>query len=247
MNTVSERSLVIRLQERFRYGLAVQEVLDSLHRWFRVIVCPYYVVQEDCRPTSLPGNEMPEHYEIRFLDESDLDALRQIASAPPPTGRLEASMQRGRCLGLFLDKRLAACSWSRTDFIPVPNSGRAPLRALADDEAYLFGALVSRDYRGRRLAPVLRQAAYRLLKQTGKRRLYSVTLVFNRSSRRFKARLGARELELRLVLGIARWRAIDIRVRRLAGDAQSPAFTLLDLSTPRLMRSVNHEATPPQL
>lgn len=245
MSSASNRSLAVRVRERFRYGLATQEALDSLRRWFRITVCPYYLVAEGQDPTSPPDPEAAAGYEIRFLGEADLEAMHRIASTPVPPGRLEA-LRFGQCLGLFADGRLAAYTWSRTDIIPSPLT-RMPLRPLGDDEAYLFGAYVSRDHRGRRLAPILRQALYRRLNATGRTRFYSITLAFNRSSRRFKARLGARETELRLVIGVAGRRHLDIRLRRLQADSKSPAFKTLNASTPKSRESMSHEVAPPQL
>jgi len=64
-------------------------------------------------------------------------------------------------------------------------------RPLESDEAYLHSACVHPDYRGRDIAPLMRGACYRALREEGYERFYSVTKFFNKPARRFKHKLGA--------------------------------------------------------
>ena len=233
MKSQPDRSVATRILERFRYGLASQEILDATARWLRILVCPYYVVAECLQsgttsvPRSLSG------YQIRPLAAADLERVRSMRVGQPVSGALEALIGSGRCLGLIGDGQIAGYTCWRADMVPVPYS-TSKLFELADNEAYMFGASIAREFRGRRLAPALRRQLYVELATTGRTKLYSITLAFNRSSRRFKARLGARELELRLVLGIVNWRALDLRVRRYDSATRGPAMQLLRLPTGRV-------------
>lgn len=228
MNTASKRSLGTRIRERFRYGLAIQEVLDSLQRRLRILVVPYFLVVEGLQPDFTPSEQGAQSFEIRFLDDADMESLAKIRTNLVPLARLKKTLGHSKCLGIFVDGRLAGYTWGRVDVIPTPNTV-LPLVVLDDGEAYLFDALVSRDFRGYNLAPIVRQQLYRELQKIGKTRFYSITLAFNRSSRRFKAKLGAKEIELRLTLGISRWRAIDMRLKSFEGGTRAPSFRLLKL------------------
>lgn len=215
-----QRGVFTRIRERVRYGLLTQEMVDALHRKFRILIVPYFVVLEGTDPGARPP-ETDERIDCRFLERSDLPQVAAIRTQATTLARLERILEHSRCLGIFVDGRLAGYTWSRDDEIPVPVTGQT-LVELAPDEALLFDAFVAREFRGLNLAPVVRDALYRELAKLGRTRLYSVTMAFNRSSRRFKRKLGAQEIELRLLLGIRGSRALDVRLRRLGGTARGP-------------------------
>jgi hypothetical protein len=73
---------------------------------------------------------------------------------------------------------------------------------LNDNEAYLLGMYTFEDFRGMNLAPYLRYKSYKLLQEEGRDRLYSITAYFNQSSLRFKKKLGARHLNLKMYIGL---------------------------------------------
>jgi hypothetical protein len=75
-----------------------------------------------------------------------------------------------------------------------------------------------------RLAGLLRYALQYDLARLGRRRFYSVTLVFNRSSRRFKSRLGASEHELRIYMHLRAGSlfGLDLRLWRREPHLKSP-------------------------
>ena len=88
------------------------------------------------------------------------------------------------------------------------------MHRLSHDEAYLFDMYVDKDFRGMSLAPLLRHHLFQHLTSQGVRRFYSMTAYFNRSSRKFKAKLGARELELRFTIGFWSRLNADFLLRR---------------------------------
>ena len=71
-----------------------------------------------------------------------------------------------------------------------------------DDEAYLENMYTYENFRGKNLAPYLRYQCYKMLAGEGKNVCYSMTQCFNTSSRKFKAKLGARHRELYLHIGL---------------------------------------------
>ncbi len=228
MNMKSKRSMVKRIRERFRYGLALQEVIDVLQRRFNILVYPYYIVSETLNENYVPNYEDVPPFSIRYLKIIDMESVVKIRPWMSTLAKLQSDIQLYNCLGIIVNDQLAGTTWSRDDVIPVPNSGQ-PLVELGSDEAYLFDAFVGREFRGYRLAPIVRHQLYCELVKIGKTQFYSITLAFNKSSRRFKARLGAREIELRLMVGIAGWRAIDFRLTAKNNNKLTPRYKLLKL------------------
>ena len=129
-----------------------------------------------------------------------------------PERMLERFRSDSRAIGIFVDGNLAAYTWYRVDIVPTPYCAGELFR-LERDEAYLFDAYVVPAYRGRRLVNLVRYRAYEELQRLGRDHLYSITLAFNSSSHRFKQKLRAENAELRLQLGLARWKVIDFRLR----------------------------------
>lgn len=230
MSVKLERSLITRVRERFRYGLAIQEVIDILLRRYNIMVYPYFIVAESLDEKSVPNYNSVPYFKIRLLGEEDVKLILDINVRKRAPDKLKKEIKKHKCLGVFVDDRLAGTTWSRYDFIPIPNS-RQPLVELEDDEAYLFDAFIARDFRGHRLASIVRHQQYCELVKNGKSRFYSISLAFNSSTRRFKARLGAKELELRLLLGIAGWRSIDFRLKNYISYKALPRFRAIDLKT----------------
>ena len=135
-------------------------------------------------------------------------------------------LQTNMCFGIFQGDQLAGYTWANLQACPVPKGGDY-LFALNESEAYLFGAYVAREFRGRRLAPLLRHNVHRCLADMGRERFYSITLACNASSRKFKQRLGAREAELRLMLRLGDGPGLDFRVRRETPVVATPILKVL--------------------
>jgi hypothetical protein len=223
---VERRRLATRFRERLRYGLFTQEILDQLSR-IGLLIRPYYLVEEGLRE----GQPVPagaDAYPVRFLTKDDLPEIIAI-STRRPTAQFEKLISAGRCLGIFVDGELAGYTCSREDGVFLVWAD--PLLELNEREAYLFGAFVARSFRGHDLAPIVRYRLYEALAELGRHTLYSITLAFNRSSRRFKAKLGARELELRVILGFGRMVALDLRLWRFEGEARMKRGQFLSART----------------
>ena len=217
--TDTRRSFLQKLHDRIRYGLALQEFLDLLARRFSLVFMPYYVVLEIQQSPS--GDAVDASWEIRYLDEHDTQLICALRTQPRNAGELRRLLHVSHCLGAFAGGQLAGYSWSRYDRTSVPVRGQG-LFTLNDGEAYLFDAFIAPEFRGRRLMNFLRSRQYAELRKAGKNRFYSITRAFNSSSRRFKARLGAREVECRLIVGTRRGWAIDVRLRVLERGARGP-------------------------
>jgi GNAT superfamily N-acetyltransferase len=219
--TSSDRSLRARLIGRLRHGLLAQELVDRLART-GLVLCPYFITLEDVR-----GSEdlAPDpRLTMRWLSQEDITEMLRIALRKVGAAHIRELMTTSSCMGVFCDDQLAGYSWASPIRVPIPTGTGQALFELAPDEAYLFDMYVAPQYRGLRLAGLLRSQLYRALAAQGRTRAYSITLAFNRSSRRFKARLGAREIELRLYVHVrlGRLPGIDLRLWRAREPLRSP-------------------------
>jgi hypothetical protein len=205
--------LLPRLWGRIRNGLIVQDLLDCLGG-IGLVIRPYFVNLESAPHEDAPP--LPEQCSVRQLTVADIEEIVRITLRPPDPTDLASNLERYYCLGLFYEGELAAYTWASTRGLPVPDSGGAKLCDLTTVEAYLFDMYVIPRHRGTRLAGTLAQSMHGEMTRIGRNQFYSLTIAFNRSARRFKARLGAREMELRLYLHL-RWgrlTGVDFRLRR---------------------------------
>ena len=233
-NSSKGPSVFTRVRNRFRYGLATQEVLDRLSATLGLVIYPYFFVHEQIQPgMEFTNPDDGDDYQVRYLTEHDMQLLESRSAQRRSAGALVEKLRSGsRCLGFFVNGEPAAYTWYRLDRVPVA-MWMTELFRLEDDEAYLFDAYVLPAYRGRRLAPLVRYRAYEELKKIGRHRLYSITLGFNASSRRFKQRLQGKETELRLLVGFKRWKGIDIRLRAFDDHLRTPARRVLGRIRPK--------------
>lgn len=215
------RLLLQRLLGRLRNGLLIQEVLDRLAR-AGLVIYPYYIVLEPLPAEPPPA--LPPRCTVRSLVAGDAAEMARISVRPSSEEAIGARMAQAASLGIFYDGQLAGYSWAGLQRLPIPGSYGQALFGLESNEAYLFDIYVAPPYRGMRLAGLLRSALQHDLARRGRRRFYSVTLVFNRSSRRFKSRLGAREHELRIYVHLqaGSLSGLDLRLRRRKPHLKSP-------------------------
>jgi GNAT superfamily N-acetyltransferase len=210
-----------RLWGRIRNGLIVQDLLDGLGH-IGLVIRPYFVNAEFGPHEDAPP--LPEQCSVRQLTVADVKEIVRVTLRPPDPTDLASSLEQCYCVGLFYEGELAAYAWASTRGVPVPDSGGARLFDLTADEAYAFDMYVIPRYRGTRLAITLAQSMHSQMFRLGHHHFYSITIAFNRSARRFKTRLGAREMELRLYLHL-RWgrlRGVDFRLRRWGLRLRTP-------------------------
>jgi len=90
-------------------------------------------------------------------------------------------------------------------------------RHLSPNEAYLFAAYANPDYRGQNIAPQMRAACYSSLRNIDRSEFCTRTNYFNASARRFKSKLGADNVALRVYLSVFRICAKTFTLKRIGG------------------------------
>lgn len=222
-NLPSWRVLLQRFRGRLRYGLLT---LYFLHRLARagLVVYPYFVSMERCRSEAPPATD--PRSTVRALTAQDAAEMARISVGQSKEEAIVSGLSQPVCLGIFYDGQLAGYSWASLRTVPIPGSFGQSIFNLKPREAHLFYIYVAPRYRGLRLAGLLHRSLQHELARRGYRRFYSITLAFNRSSRRFNARLGVRELELRLYLHLhlRSLPGVDLRLWRREPSLRSPRW-----------------------
>lgn len=160
---------------------------------------PYYWELEGlsmANPPEIRGD--PDNFNLEYLSLKD---IRELSGSIHGINRLLLleGMENGqKCIGLRrVNDKIAAFMMIETQAFNY----KKRIINLKDNEAYLLGMYTFEDFRGMNLAPYLRYKSYKLLMDEGRDRLYSITAYFNKSSLKFKSKLGARHLSLQIYIG----------------------------------------------
>jgi hypothetical protein len=213
----------VRLKNRFRFGLATQELLDRLARW-GIVIYPYFLVDEPVRVRP-ELDRMEPGLQIRQLRVDEAALIASLPERPRDEAAIRATLRRATCVAILEDGQLLGYCWFARDQVRGM-AGTDPMLELPADCAYYFDMFVCRNARGRALAVLLRNHLNRLLMAQGVTHACSISLAFNRSTRRFKAKLDAVEVELRLFLRLKPFAAIDLRLRRTPWRLSTPALLI---------------------
>ncbi len=181
---MSTASYLLQLRDKAKYSGYTRLFFDALRR-VGVVIGPYYLVREDIYDcTANTQEELADNYQFEFLDKSHCDELAGARSHYYNSAQLKQRFEEGDyCLALLIDEQLASYSWySLTKFRG---------KALAENEAYLYDAYTNPEHRGLGLVPIVRRQVYRTARAANKTRLLSLSEYFNKSSLRFKEKLGS--------------------------------------------------------
>lgn len=185
---------------RVRYGLTLFSIRNILSRT-GIDIEFYYWVKEGSRkfiPPVIKGN--PSEFEIKKLSfEETQEALKSSSGMEGHLEELRIKFENGQsCLALTHKNKIAAYMFiETTDFV-----FRHKLFKLKKDEVYLLNMYTFESYRGQNCAPYLRYKSYQLLKDQGIKNIYSITAYFNTSSKKFKKKLNAKNLNLFLSINL---------------------------------------------
>lgn len=189
-----------KLLSKFRYGIMIYFLLSRLQR-LGIEICPYYWVQEGI-DEGMPNNfdKIVDGYTFEPLGIKDMETLSGISDREnKPEDELVARLKKGNiCIGAKYQNEIAAFTWCDFTGEAIPDR-KMILRA---HEAYLFDMHTMKQFRGHNIAPHLRYQCYRILKELEKTTYYSISEAFNAPSIKFKRKLNARFLELRLKLSL---------------------------------------------
>lgn len=221
-NVAPASSAWLRFRNRLRFGLATQEVLDRLARC-GLVIYPYYFVHEPVRTRK--ELVCPPGLVFRPLDSSWVQRFARVPERLRDEAKTRSFMEFATCFVALDHDEIVAHCWCTTSQMRGISGGDA-IVALPADCAYLFDMFVCRSARGRNVAALLRNHVHGLLAEKGVRHAISVSLVFNTSTRKFKAKLGSVESELRLLLRVKPFTGLDVRLHRKPWFLDTPRLAL---------------------
>ncbi|MGB5783474.1 MAG: GNAT family N-acetyltransferase, partial [Eudoraea sp.] len=145
---------------------------------------------QDCEPPKIKGN--PSDYELVHLEIEEIEVVRKNIVGSDQIPRILDFHSQIKCIALRHEGEIAAFTLIELDHF---NYNRMVFH-LKENEAYLFHMYTFESYRGKNLAPYLRYQSYLMLRDMGRDKIYSITQYFNKSSKNFKKKLNARNLQL---------------------------------------------------
>jgi GNAT superfamily N-acetyltransferase len=177
-----------------------------------ILIRPYHLVAEGLKnaaPRPLAGELAG--YELGFLGPRDMPALAAIPGRVVSLETLLSRLQEGKlCIGAKYDGEIVAFTWCNLTECEMV---RHHLFSLQEHEAYLFDAHTLERFRGRGIAPRLRYRCYEELAKLGRDQCYSITAVWNPPAAKFKKKLGARVLELGVLVTLFRRWSFHVPLR----------------------------------
>jgi len=199
-------NFVLKIQENPTL-MRIYHIVSSL-----IQLIPYYIIEEyfhDQKKLNVPFKK--EDSEIGILTREDMELLGNHEENNIKTEELIRWLEDGRlCVAFRYKGNIASYSWCDLNYLQY--KGRTV--ALKQNEAFLFHARTYKTFRGKNLAPCVRNELCKLLKQRGIDRFLSMTIWSNTASMKFKQKLGARPIELFLYVGLFRKFHIHFRLKK---------------------------------
>lgn len=189
----SKVSSLKKILIKVRYGLTLQGIRYLL-RMMRIDFSPFYLFQEGINFTEMPEIKgINEEYSCELLGPGDMKVIGAINDYGYSEEKLLRLLEAGeQCLGIKHNDEIAAFMWVKFDEINYMSTHIT----LNSDEAYLWFMYTRQSYRGNNLAPYLRYQSYKMLKEMGRDKLYSISDSFNSPAVIFKKKLNAKKLKL---------------------------------------------------
>lgn len=182
------------IRNRFKNGLVLYSLNNLLTRT-GIDINLYYWVREGSVDFDAPKiKDKDTHYTFQFLELEDVEALRSLKMRYNKSELIEGIKNGQKCIALKDADNLAALMFIEYNSFKFKGKDFT----LGQEDAYLLNMYTLNEYRGKNLAPYLRYKSYELLKEAGKKNLYSITEYFNYSSRKFKEKLKAQHISLYL-------------------------------------------------
>ena len=171
-------NIVIFIQER-PFLLNVYRKLSSV-----VKIVPYVLMEEryveELEPAFHPSIN---NLILVRLNRNDILEIASHKEVLESADSMLANLKEGRiCLGLKHDGKIVSYTWCNLEVCSFKNWKMQ----LNSDEAYLYDIRTFKSYRGMKLAAYLRYELYKLLIAQGRTRFYSISLLSNVSSFKFK-------------------------------------------------------------
>lgn len=178
-----------------RHGLFFHGVRNRLAK-LGLDFMPYYWVLEGDEPLDPPKiRDDVSKYTTSYFGEEELTYIQNSIIGIAHKNLVEDYRNGQVCVGLKCGEEIAAYMLIQRNDVVF----RGATIKLGENEAYLKGMYTFENYRGKGLAPYLRYECYQLVKEKfGTVKNYSISEYFNKPTLKFKRKLKAKNLELRM-------------------------------------------------
>jgi len=196
---VHKSETIKRIQEKVHYGLFIHTLLGKF-RYKGINIRPYYLVREQL--VEHFGKKFDtgfDEFEIGFLKSKDM-AFASYSRNVHEKAYLKRLDEGKKCFGVKFNGELAALMWVDLEKCNF----QSEMFSLQQNEAYLYDTWTSNDFRGKGIAPYMRYQCYKALNKLYRNKFYSITEYFNTPAVKFKKRLGAKNIKLRLFVELFR-------------------------------------------
>lgn len=203
-NVAKNKTGLSALRDKFRYGLVLLSLRDALIK-LGIEITPFYWMKEGVPDAPDPQFDVAsDEYEFSFFDAEDIECICDLPERSfVSREHVRKIYAKGtKCYGAKYNGEIAGFSWFDLDEC-FSRLYKTPMKS---NEAYLFDVYVLNAFRGKNLAPLLRQHIYGILREKGIDSFYSITEAFNTPSIRIKQKLNARFVFLGLYVRLFRKR-----------------------------------------
>ena len=124
-----KRSFLVRLRDRFRYGVLAHELFEQIGRRTGFYIYPYAIFSNtsDQASEQSPPTEFQSRLKIRGLRDSDTELIEEISvHLGQQPGRVLRRLSRESCVVALVDDTFAVFDWASTVTLSTPIT-RGPL------------------------------------------------------------------------------------------------------------------------
>lgn len=200
-NAMKLSSVLGKVREKHRHGLMAHWAFDRLTDVLARLGITVQVTEIYREGDTAVAEPQPLLTDLTWglATIGELSELAHVRGDAGSHAEFLQRFQRGaQCYYLRHQGRAVGFSWCEINGASRPRFGLN----FGPTDAYLYDAYSDTSYRGMNLVPYLRYQVLQDLKRRGCENVLSSTDLFNRAAHRFKRKLGAYPLSIRLYLGL---------------------------------------------
>ncbi|MCK5707931.1 MAG: hypothetical protein KAI43_09775 [Candidatus Aureabacteria bacterium] len=201
MPSYSSKSKLIRLLDKFRYGLILHSIRNRL-AWMGLLeISLSYLCKEELSDSLMPEIKCSlEEHSLEFFGPVDMNIIGE-ENCGYKKERMLAMLKEGKkCFGIKHKGKIASFMWFDFDECNwYPYKFR-----LKKNEVYLFHLYTMYPFRGKNIAPYLRYKSYEVLKNMNRDTIYSLTEYFNSAAIKVNKKLNMKLLKFILYIELFR-------------------------------------------
>jgi len=186
------KNIIKKIGRRVRQRFVLSYIFERLET-IGIQISPWYLCEEPLFDELTPY--LKPKLELITGGFLSLPQIEKVYTHPESKGlnfEKRKNLESGCvCFGLMFDNEIVAYTWYNLNYCHEVH-----LFPLKDDEAYITGTFTFKAYRGKNLAPFLRYQLNKHLCQNGRKKIYSLTNVFNTPAIKFKTKLKIKPVKI---------------------------------------------------